>query len=205
MPDSLATSCEGHELREDMERYRRRAIELGATDARVIRSDQIILDERARSKCLVPTCRGWNTNANCPPFTMPVEQFQKVVDRYCYAVFFKVDVTSGSFDDFDQVNKYTVSDITWRVESEAFYDGYHFAMGFGGTGCKGIFCPDRDCSALKGEGCRFPWKARPGMHGAGFYVYGMAKSVGWEMHTVGPATDPTTISHMSSLGIVLVG
>jgi len=135
---------------------------------------------------------------------MPVEQLQKVVNRYCYAVFFKVDVTSGSFEDFDRVNKVTVTDITWRLESQAFYDGYHFAMGFGGTGCKGIFCADRECTALRGEGCRFPWKARPAMHGAGFYVYGMAKGVGWEMHTVGPSTDPSTLSHLSSLGIVLV-
>jgi len=191
-------------LEEDLRRYQQHAIDLGATDAKTITTGQIQLDERAQAKCQVPTCRGWGTNANCPPYVMPVDTLKKVIQRYQYAVLFKVDVTTGSFDDFDVVNKRTVTDITWRIESEAFYDGHHFAMGFGGTGCKGVFCPDTYCSALKGEGCRYPWKARPAMHGAGFHVYGMAKSVGWELYTVGPSTDPTSIPHMSSLGIVFV-
>ena len=188
----------------DLAKYVVRAIELGATDAKAIGRDQIILDERARSKCHYPTCRLYNTNINCPPYTMPVEEFEKVVDRFGYAIFFKIDVTSGGFEAFDEVNKHGVTNIVWRLESEAFYDGHHFAMGFGGTGCKGIFCPDVECSALRGEGCRFPWKARPGMHAVGFNVYGMAAEVGWPLHTVGPSTDPNAISHMSSFGIVLV-
>ncbi len=191
-------------LKADLQTYQQRALELGATDAKTINSGQIQLDERAQAKCQVPTCRGWGTNTNCPPYVMPLDTLKTVIQKYQYAIFFKVDVTSGSFDDFDVANKRTVTDITWRIESEAFYDGHLFAMGFGGTGCKGIFCPDTDCSALKGEGCRYPWKARPAMHGSGFHVYGMAEAVGWKMHVVGPSTDPASISHMSSLGIVLV-
>jgi predicted metal-binding protein len=204
MTDDLGELHEDVSLRDDLERYRRRAIELGATDAKIIPTGQVLLDERAQAKCQVPTCRGWGTNANCPPYVMSVDALRKSLKKYQYAVFFKVDVTTGSFSDFNVANQQTVTDITWRIESEAFYDGHHFAMGFAGTGCKGIFCPNIECSALKGDGCRYPWKARPAMHGAGFHVYGMAKSVGWKLYTVGPSTDPTSIPHMSSLGIIFV-
>lgn len=204
MARTVQDSVSEEQLQHDLEKYRSRAIELGATDAKIVATEAIVLDERAQAKCGFPTCRLYNTNANCPPHTMPVREFREVVNRYRNAIFFKIDVTSGSFEDFDRVNKYGVTDIVWKLESEAFYDGYYFATGFGSTGCKGIFCPDTRCSVLDGESCRHPWKARPGMHGVGFDVYRMAAQAGWPLYPVGPSTDPAGIPYMSCFGIVLV-
>ncbi|MFC1913141.1 DUF2284 domain-containing protein, partial [Chloroflexota bacterium] len=54
-------------LQEDLEKYRRRAIELGATDTRIIPADSLIIDERVRAKCEYPKCKRYGMNANCPP------------------------------------------------------------------------------------------------------------------------------------------
>ena len=39
-------------LRADLERYRRKALELGAADAKVIPASWVVVDERVRMKCL---------------------------------------------------------------------------------------------------------------------------------------------------------
>ena len=41
-------------LRSDLERYRQKAVELGATDARIIRSSDVVVDPRVLAKCLFP-------------------------------------------------------------------------------------------------------------------------------------------------------
>jgi len=43
-------------LRNDLERYRLKALELGATDAVVINADRISIDEKLRLKCMIPAC-----------------------------------------------------------------------------------------------------------------------------------------------------
>ena len=53
-------------LQSDLEKYRQRAIELGATDAKIITSDMVIVDERVRAKCIYPKCPWYGTNAHCP-------------------------------------------------------------------------------------------------------------------------------------------
>jgi predicted metal-binding protein len=52
----------------DLERYKDLAIKYGATDAKIIRSSQIIVDDRVRMKCLHPVCKGYGTNIHCPPY-----------------------------------------------------------------------------------------------------------------------------------------
>ena len=39
-------------LQQDLEKYRRRALEIGATDAKIITTDIILIDERVRAKCI---------------------------------------------------------------------------------------------------------------------------------------------------------
>ncbi len=54
------------QLQNDLEKYRERALELGATDAKVIPTDAVVIDERVLAKCTYPKCPGYGTNANCP-------------------------------------------------------------------------------------------------------------------------------------------
>jgi predicted metal-binding protein len=54
-------------LKLDMEKYVNLAKELGATDAKKISVDMILLDERVRARCYSPRCPYYGTNLNCPP------------------------------------------------------------------------------------------------------------------------------------------
>jgi len=191
-------------LMDDLERYRARAIELGATDAKVISAGDVVLDERVRVKCRYPTCSGYNTNMNCPPHTMNVDEFRAVLGRYRYAILAKVDVTSGSMEDFKIANRRVLLGIVWKLEAEAFYDGHYFATGFGGTSCKDMFCPTLDCAALAGQGCRHPYKARPGMHAMGIDVFATAARAGWTLYPAGSSCDLTSVPHLSTIGLVLI-
>lgn len=191
-------------LIEDLERYRARVIELGATDAKVIRADEVVLDERVRVKCRFPTCSNYNTNMNCPPHTMDIDEVRAMLSKYRYAILAKVDVTSGSMEDFKIANRRTLMNIVWKLESEAFYDGHYFATGFGGTSCKDTFCPTLDCAALAGKGCRHPYKARPGMHAMGIDVFATAARVGWSLYPAGSSCDLSAVPHLSTIGLVLI-
>ena len=188
----------------DLEKYRRLALELGATDARVIRAEDIIIDERVRGKCRYPTCPSYNTNMNCPPYTMGLDEFRALVSKYKHAIFFKVDIHSGDLEDHTRATRQTVTDIVWKLESAAFYDGYYLATGFGGTNCKDIFCRTVECAAIAGKGCRHPFKARPGMHGLGIDAFRMAARVGWDLYPMGSSADGTSVPFMTTMGLVLI-
>jgi len=192
------------QLLTDLDRYCVLATDLGATDAKVIRAADIVIDERVRGKCRYPTCPSYNTNMNCPPYTMAVDEFRILVSRYSYAVFFKVDVYTGKLEDFERVTNSTITNIVWKLESAAFYDGYYLATGFGATNCKEIFCRNLECAALAGKGCRHPFKARPGMHGMGIDVLRMAVNVGWEVYPLGTSANVADVPHMTSMGLVLI-
>lgn len=192
------------QLLNDLERFRARAIELGASDAKVVRAEDVIVDERVRAKCRFPLCSNYNTNMNCPPHGMQVEEFRTVLDRYRFGILFKIDVTSGRMEDFKVANRRVSTDIVWQLESEAFYDGYRFAVGFGGGSCKDMLCPKLECAALAGRGCRHEYRARPGMHTVGIDVFATASRAGWELYPVGSSCDLSSVPHLSAIGLVLI-
>jgi len=198
-------------LQQDLEKYRQRAIEIGATDAKIITTDMVVVDERVRAKCIYPKCEGYGTSANCPPHTIELEQTRKIVSNFHYAVFYKIEVpveiTVGKRT-LEQVKQYRYFarrrlEIAGKVEAEAFYDGYYLAVGFCGGSCKGIFCLDEDCSALKlGQSCKFPLRARASMEAVGLDAYLMATKAGWDIYPLGMA--PSDAPHGTMLGIVLI-
>lgn len=60
-------------LLDDLERYRVKAIELGATDAQIVRAGDVVVDERVRMKCLVPRCHLVGESPNCQVATDKAE------------------------------------------------------------------------------------------------------------------------------------
>ncbi|MBI4284762.1 MAG: DUF2284 domain-containing protein [Chloroflexi bacterium] len=181
-------------LQEDLEKLRQRAIELGATDAKIITTDMVVIDERVRMKCIYPKCQWFGTNRHCPPYAMDLDQARKLSSSYRYALFIRqvepTDTLAGERSP-EQMKEYQRKtkmqlDILRSIEADAFYSGYYLAIGFGAGPCKRFFCPTEECTALKpGQGCRYPLYARSSMEAQGMDVYKMATRVGWDIYPLG--------------------
>ncbi|MFQ5996270.1 MAG: DUF2284 domain-containing protein [Dehalococcoidales bacterium] len=200
------------QLQQDLEKYRQRALELGATDAKIITTDEVVIDERVRAKCTYPKCPSYGTNVNCPPYAMSLDEVRKVVNNFRYAIFVKLDVPPGDIagreaGDKNLVQPYRrkIAEVVAKIEAEAFYDGYHLALAFGSGTCKALLCPDTECQALvTGQACPHRLKARSPMEGVGMDVYTMTAKVGWDIYPIGDATLPSEVPYGLRLGLVLI-
>lgn len=192
-------------LSHDLERYREGAIRLGATDAKIITSDDIVIEERVIAKCLYPRCPVSGTNINCPPHTPDPERIRQIVQEFQYAVFFKVDGPYEKDSGSNREMKLKNLEILSKIEAQAYYDGYYLAVGFGGASCKTTLCSDEDCSALQpGKSCRHPLTGRPSMHAVGMDAYKMATRAGWDIYPIGKATVPSEVPFVCHLGLILI-
>ena len=200
------------QLQKDLEKYRLQAIELGATDAKVITTDTIIIDERVRAKCTYPKCPGYGTNANCPPYAMSLDQVRKVVNNFGYGILIKLEVPSPDTAGVEAREKNLsgpynrkIAEIIAKIEAQAFYDSYYLAVGFGFGTCKSIFCPDTDCRALvAGQSCPHHLKARSSMEAVEMDCFSMAANVGWDIYPIGRETSPEEVPYGLRLGLVLI-
>ena len=212
MAQKIVEKISEEKLQQDLEKYRQRAIELGASDAKIITMDKVVIDERVLAKCTYPKCPGYGTNANCPPYAMSPDQIRKVVNNFSYAIFIKLEIPSNHTAGREAIDKNLVmpyrrklSEIVAKIESEAFYDGYHLALGFGSGTCKALFCPDIECRALvTGQACPHRLKARSPMEGVGMDVYTMATKVGWDIYAIGDNTLPSEVPYGLRLGLVFI-
>ncbi len=202
----------GEVVQRDLGRYTRRAIELGATDARLINAGAVIIDERVRAKCSYPKCEFYGTNAHCPPHALPLPEVRALVARYEYSIFIDIRVPAGLIAGTNVIKSGSsvpsalkMYEIVSKVEAEAFYDGYYLALGFACGPCKRFFCPDLPCQALSpGQGCRHPLRSRGSMEGAGMDAYAMATRVGWDVYPIGRSSLPQDVPHGHRLGLILV-
>jgi len=200
------------QLQKDLEIYRKRAVELGASDAKIITTDMVILDERVRAKCMYPKCPSYGLSVHCPPYTQDLDQIRKIISNYKYAILIKLDVPPQDMAGPDAKKRRAWTpygmkryEIVGKLESEAFHDAYHFALAFVGGSCKIYFCPNVECSALKpGQACRAPLKARPSMEAVGMDVYTMAAKVGWNIYPIGERTPPSEVACGVFIGIVFI-
>jgi predicted metal-binding protein len=206
----ISAQVDDEVLLADLGTYRRLAIEkLGATDARIITSDLVIIDERVRIKCSYPKCMFYGTNAHCPPHALDLEEVRKVVGKYRYGLFTRLDVPVEEFSG-PAVNRnsskrgfFRTHELVTKIESAAFYDGYHLALGFACGPCKSVFCPAEPCSALGGA-CRHPSRARGAMECAGMDVFTMAARAGWDVYPIGGSARPAEVPCAASFGLVLI-
>ena len=64
------------------------ALDKGATDAKIIPADKVIIEDRVVLKCKVG-CNHYGKTLACPPFTPSAEEFRKIVSEYSHAMFMK--------------------------------------------------------------------------------------------------------------------
>jgi len=170
------------------------AIQLGATEAKVIPISSIVIDERVRLKCLVPLCDKYNQNLMCPPNLPSVEEFRKSISRYSKALFVQLTLEKKGKVSKAEARKHGLKlhKIIHDLERKAFSSGYPLAAGLIGGSCK--LC--RKCVGNPYP-CRHPLMATPSMEGMGIDVIQTSKKIGLPFHF--PAQH-----HLSWNGLVLI-
>ncbi len=150
-----------------MQKYADRALELGATDAVVFDIKDIVFDPRTLLKCMYG-CTDWGKNHTCPsrPGNPTMEQYKDMLSRY------KGGVIIHTHD------KALSQKISFRIEGEAYRDGYYFA--FSMSDC--ALC--KTCAAATCEDCRFMHMARPAFHSVGIDVFKTVRQLGLPIQTL---------------------
>ena len=128
-----------------------KAIEFGATEAKLIDTKEIVFDSRSYLKCRFG-CDRWGKYWTCPPYLdLSPEMFQDAFSQYNKALIIKTaDMRTGQ-------------DVTIKVEKEAMFS-HQFMHAFGMALC--VWC--KECSHP--EPCRFPLMARPSMDAYGIDI-----------------------------------
>ena len=179
-------------LSSHLEKYKDRALEWGATKAKIIRAQDIVVDERIPLKCQIPRCFGYGAGAHCPPNTLKPAELRVLLAKYAWAVLFVKEVPPSvivrdratikeRIDAYQNVYK-----IVSELESLAFYEGHYLAFGFAAGSCKHTFCYQHEtCQALEGKRCRYSILSRPSMEAVGMDVYKMVTAAGWDNYPIG--------------------
>ncbi len=92
-PRPLGRVVDGETLKADLERYRSLALDLGASDAVIVRANRITVDERVRLKCTIPRCPRAGETPNCPPYAPDLELVRQAINRYSWAILLKCHVS----------------------------------------------------------------------------------------------------------------
>jgi len=64
----------------------------GASEARLIKVSDVVVDERVRLKCQVPICDSYGKNLMCPPYLPSVAEFRAALSRYDRALLVQLSV-----------------------------------------------------------------------------------------------------------------
>ncbi len=200
-------------LQADLKAFRLKALELGAADAKIIKADQIVIDERVRLKCTIPRCLRAGESPNCPPYVPDLDFIRKAFSRYTYAILLKThaepveDYVPGKVKDREGVDKTLLfhqksGKIIYEIERLAYGRGYYLALGLGGGSCKDYLCRGLVCQFLDSGRCRFPLRSRPAMEAMGIDVVDIIAKAGWAAYPL--MAESADVPCATSVGLVFI-
>jgi predicted metal-binding protein len=179
-----------------LSRFVAAAKDLGATDTKIVDTEDIIVDKRVRLKCAIPICADYGRHLLCPPNVISVDEFSGIVRLYRKAIILQIE---ADVDSSDKSKRYLDRDVCrslerstgavrWerklhklvnQMEAIAFKQGFYLAAGLIGGNCH--LC--RECIAPQsGKLCRHPFEARPSMEAMGIDVVKTCKRAGLSLN-----------------------
>ena len=139
------------------------AIELGATDAKLLKTSDIVFDPRSLLKCRFG-CNRWGKYWTCQPHVkLTSEQFLEALERYKTAI--AIQSTDPKI----------AQEVTLAIEKKAMLElgaMYAFAL---------VLCVLCEECAYP-EPCRFPHLARPSMDGLGVDIAKTVEPLGFKVN-----------------------
>jgi len=97
------------------------ALRLGATDAKIIRSDQVEVRNWVRWKCRYG-CSHYGRSLMCPPYVPTIQDMQNLLKEYSYALLFRCKTDDSGT-------------LAIELERRVFLKGYHTALAFSSGSC----------------------------------------------------------------------
>lgn len=213
------------QIQQDLRTLVGRTEELEGVDrAAILPAKDIIVDEKVRWKCEYPVCFGYGTSPLCPPNTPPVDECERVIHSFQYAIVFQSDVPVDDFTGQDwplKAAKHFIANnsVCNQVEAWANSMGYRQAVSLGAGPCTGLITgpctglfgidsgdTDRTCAVLRGKGsCRHFLKVRPAMEAMAIDVIGTIQPLDWDLVYIGGSTNnPADVPCASNVGLLLV-
>lgn len=183
----------------DFKFLEKKALELGAVEAKVILATDVVVEDRVLLKCKAG-CDDYGSKLCCPPYAPSVEEFRRMLKEYRYALFMKFN-SEAETDDVvarnlmrnlydpeitgelkEKAQKFYAewSEDAKRIllaildlEQTAFNSGYPFAVGFMAGSC--ILCAK--CN-MSNKICTHPTMMRYPEHAVGINMIKTAERAG---------------------------
>lgn len=149
-------------------KFVRKAVDLGAGDAKIISTDSVVTAPWVRWKCRYG-CDGYNSSLCCPPNTPDYKETRELLDSYEKALLVHATAKAGSSVD--------LTGIVTTLERDVFLAGHYKAFAMGAGPCK-------LCATCSMGECRHAEKARPSMESCGIDVYRTARNNGFTIEVV---------------------
>jgi predicted metal-binding protein len=150
-----------------LENLRKRAINLGAKDCKIIDVKTVKTAPWVKYKCQFG-CSGFGERLTCPPYSPTPEQTRDILKDY----------SRGLLVHTERGAKKDISKIVFELEKEAFFADYHKAFAMGAGPCR--LCKTCNVQSL----CRHREIARPAMEACGIDVFDTVRSNGFEIETL---------------------
>ncbi|MCX7635506.1 MAG: DUF2284 domain-containing protein [Syntrophales bacterium] len=160
---------------DDLDVYCRKALDAGATHAKVISPSTVVTAPWVRFKCLFGCT--YRHRYSCPPHTPTPEQTRATLGSYRRAILFHV---AAPYTKERARNMVAYLDALVKLEGEMFKDGYYKAFVMLAGPC--VLC--KECGLHENIPCRFPAKTRPSMEACGIDVYQTARNHGFAIQTL---------------------
>lgn len=180
-------------VQDDLVFYCSRAINAGASHAKVIHPSSVVTAPWVRIKCQFG-CPGYGMRYSCPPDSPTHDQMREVLDQYTRVILFhRVSAHEAGQSRIKATRRFLDELVT--LEGEMFKDGYYKALVLLEGPCH--LC--ETCEKLKGAPCRFRDRARPAMEACGIDVYQTARNNGFPIQ---PLRDKTETQNLYCLMLV---
>jgi predicted metal-binding protein len=179
----------------------------GATDAKVISTVNILIEDRLADICKETRCESYGFSKSCPPYVAGPSMFREWIKTIDHAIVLKIDVPLEILLSEREDIMRLLHEIVASVELVAIRLGYANSKAFAGGSCKQFFCSSHAyCRVVAGKGeCRNPQRARPSMSGYGVNVPEMLKTAGLTSDEDKSGSPKERTSTGTVSGLILIG
>ncbi|MFN2111654.1 MAG: DUF2284 domain-containing protein [Anaerolineales bacterium] len=183
------------------------AYDLGASDAAIIPSQLIRVQDRLALKCTEPRCENYGMSFSCPPYVEGPAGFRELIKQLPQALVVRLVVPARMLLSWERLDLGRIHhELVARLEGAAVDLGYPHSRAFAGGSCKELFCQEHlSCQQISGGACRHPDLARPSLSGYGVDVFKMIASCSWETHFKAESEEISEDNLAWVAGLVLIG